>query len=413
MPASSSAPDLAFDPLSADFAADPYRVYTAMRASGQPYYYAPEDTWMLTRYDQVRALTLDPSMLRSVEGLFSADELRAMQVKGGMHDMPFHERYVQHNMLDLEGPQHDRQRKLVFRDFTPALVERQRPYIQALIDRMLAPLFEQETFDFVGDFAVHLPGHVIGHILGVPETDSALLRAWSEAVVSYYNVGRTLEQKRRAEQAAKDFCAYLQDMIAERQKQPRDDLMSRLVEHEKAGRTDSEETISLAMLILMAGHGSTIDVLGSGLHALLRFADQDQRLRHDPGLMRSAVHEMFRFESPLPYFHRFATQDCHVAGRDFPRGTRFGLLYGAANRDPQQFDQADTFDVGRQPVRHIAFGGGAHFCLGNHLARLDMELVFTALHQHFASLELVEEPTYKRGLSVRGPTQLRIAGRLA
>ncbi len=413
MTSTPSSQDFDFDPLSADFAADPYRVYAALRDSGQPYYYAPEDTWMCTGYKQVRALTLDPSMLRSVEGLFSETELRELQIKGGMHDMPFHERYVQHNMLDLEGPQHDRQRKLVFRDFTPALVETQRPYIQALIDRLLQPLRDRQSFDFVGDFAAHLPGHVIGHILGVPEDDCALLRAWSEAVVSYYNVGRTLTQKQRAEQAAKDFCLYLEDMIAERRRQPRDDLMSRLVEHERAGRTNCEETISLAMLILMAGHGSTIDVLGSGLHSLLRFPEQHQRLRDDPSLMRSAVHEMFRFESPLPYFHRFATQDCQIAGRSFPRGTRFGLLYGAANRDPEQFEQADQFDVGRQPVRHIAFGGGAHFCLGNHLARLDMELVFGTLNQRFSAIELTEAPSYKRGLSVRGPKSLQITARPA
>ncbi len=405
---SSPQPPLDFDPLGPAFAADPHASYRRLRDLGRPYYYAPEDTWMLTRYADVRALALDETMLRSVDGLVSPEEQRALQVKAGMHDMPYHERYVQQNMLDIEGQKHDRQRKLVFRDFTPALVERQRPYIQALVDRLLGPLIETGHFDFVGDFAAHVPGHVIGHILGVPEADSPQLRRWSEHVVRYYNVGRTIEQKQQAETAVREFHAYLSGMIAERHKRPTDDLMSRLVTHEKAGRTDADETISLAMLILMAGHGSTIDVLGSGLHSLLRFPDQHERLRADPGLMRSAVHEMFRFESPLPYFHRFSTREALVAGQRFPRGTRFGLLYGAANRDPEQFENADHFDVGRQPVRHIAFGGGAHFCLGNHLARLDMEIIFTALNQRLRSIQLREEPTYKRGLSVRGPQALQI-----
>ncbi len=403
-----AAPPFEFDPLSADFAADPHASYTRMRDLRRPYYYAPEDTWMLTRYADVRALALDDTMLRSVEGLVSPEEQRALQIKGGMHDMPYHERYVQQNMLDIEGEKHDRQRKLVFRDFTPALVERQRPYIQSLVDRLLGPLIEAGRFDFVNDFAAHVPGHVIGHILGVPEADSPQLRRWSEHVVRYYNVGRTAVQKQQAETAVREFHAYLSDMIAQRHKRPTDDLMSRLVEHEKAGRTDADETISLAMLILMAGHGSTIDVLGSGLHSLLRFPDQHQRLRSDPGLMRSAVHEMFRFESPLPYFHRFSTTEAVVAGQSFPRGTRFGLLYGAANRDPEQFERAHQFDVGRQPVRHIAFGGGAHFCLGNHLARLDMEIIFTALNQRLRQIALVEQPIYKPGLSVRGPQALEI-----
>jgi len=159
----------------------------------------------------------------------------------------------------------------------------------------------------------------------------------------------------------------------------------------------------------MAGHGSTIDVLGSGMHALLRFPDQLARLRAEPGLIQTAVPEMFRFESPLPFFHRYATAETTIAGRSFPRGTKFGLLYGAANRDPARFDRPDLFDAGRHPNRHLAFGGGAHFCLGNHLARLDMEVIFSTLLRRFADIDLVELPRYKSGLSVRGPRSLRLA----
>ena len=187
--------------------------------------------------------------------------------------------------------------------------------------------------------------------------------------------------------------------------------MSRMVEHRDAGRMTEDELVATTMLILMAGHGSTIDVLGSGMHALLRFPDQHQKLRDDPGLINLAVQEMFRFESPLPYFHRFATEDTEVGGRMFKAGTRFGLLYGAANRDPSRFENADQFDVTRSPNRHIAFGGGTHFCLGNHLARLDMDVIFTTLNERFASFDLVKEPAYKPGLSVRGPFSLDIAVR--
>ena len=171
---------------------------------------------------------------------------------------------------------------------------------------------------------------------------------------------------------------------------------------------NEDEFISTCMLILMAGHGSTIDVLGSGLHALLRFPDQMDKLRADPGLIRTAIPEMFRYESPLPFFHRYATEETEIAGRPFPRGTKFGLLYGAANRDPAQFERADEFDIARHPNRHLAFGGGAHFCLGNHLARLDMEVIFTALLRRFSRIELAEQPVYKRGLSVRGPRSLAL-----
>jgi cytochrome P450 len=144
------------------------------------------------------------------------------------------------------------------------------------------------------------------------------------------------------------------------------------------------------------------------MHAMLRFPDQMARLKADPSLMPTAVQEMFRFESPLPFFDRYAAEEVEVGGITYPRGTRFGLLYGAANRDPAQFDRPDHFDVGRTPNRHLAFGGGAHFCLGNHLARLDMDVIFTTLFRTFRQINLVEVPEYKRSLSVRGPRALRL-----
>ncbi|MDN3718804.1 cytochrome P450 [Roseibium salinum] len=187
-----------------------------------------------------------------------------------------------------------------------------------------------------------------------------------------------------------------------------------MIESERQGHMNHDEFISTAMLILMAGHGSTIDVLGSGMHALLKFPDEMTRLRAEPSLMKTAVQEMFRFESPLPFFHRYAAQDVTICGTPYPRGTKFGVLYGSANRDPKQFPEPDRFDVGRSPNWHIAFGRGAHFCLGNHLARLDMDIIFSTLLKRFKSIELVEDtPAYKSGLSVRGPKSLQISWKAA
>jgi len=159
----------------------------------------------------------------------------------------------------------------------------------------------------------------------------------------------------------------------------------------------------------MAGHGSTIDAMGSGMHALLRFPEQMMRLRRDPSLIGTAVQEMFRYESPLPFMHRYNTEDVKVNGQAFSKGTRFGVLYGSANRDPQQFENPDSFNITRQPNRHLAFSRGAHFCMGNHLSRLDMEIVFTTLLRRFSDIRLTgDEPEYRRGLSVRGPKSLQI-----
>ena len=399
-----------FDPTSAAFADDPYTAYAALRALDQPYYFAPIDTWLLTRVADVERVALDKSMVRSTETLLTTEERREQQRQRNWHDMPNHERFVQVNLLETEGETHDRLRKVVFREFTPAMISRQREATQAYVDRLLGKLGDEREIDFVQEFASHVPGLIIGHILGVPDADAPKLRHWSEEIVRFYDVGRDDDDKARAELATTEFHDFLTALLKDRARAPKDDLLSRLIEHRNAGALSQDELISTAMLILMAGHGSTIDVLGSGLHALLRFPDQHARLRDDPGLIKTAVQEMFRFESPLPFFHRFATEEAVVGGKRFPAGTRFGLLYGAANRDPERFDNPDLFDIARTPNRHMAFGGGIHFCLGNHLARLDMDVIFTTLNARFRKIELVDQtPQYKQSLSERGPVSLRIA----
>lgn len=397
-----------FAPLSPDFAADPYPAYARLREQEGLHYYPDFDIWLASRFEDVAAIANDRTMVRSLEGLISPGEIAAQKRAGNWHDMPHHSRFVQFSLLDSDGPVHDRLRAQVFRLFTPVMVANLRDGIQAYVDRLIGALKDRQEIDFVGDLAAHVPGHIIGRLLGVPDEDCPQLRVWSENIVQYFDIDRSDERKAVAETNTAEFYGYLCRLKAERLCSPQPDLISELIAAEQAGQMNEDEFISTCMLILMAGHGSTIDVLGSGLHALLRFPDQMARLRADPGLIRTAVPEMFRFESPLPFFHRYCTEDTEIAGKRFPRGTKIGLLYGAANRDPAQFAAAGQFDIGRTPNRHLAFGSGAHFCLGNHLARLDMEIIFTTLLRHFSLIELIETPVYKRGLSVRGPKSLKV-----
>lgn len=400
---------ISFDPLSAEFAADPYPAYAALRQLDTPYYYKDVDSWMLTRMADIEAVAADRSMVRSLDDQLSEVERKEAQRKINWHDMPYHERFVQTNLLESEGAVHHRLRTVVFREFTKSMIAGQRDAIQSFVDGKLDALADQGSFDFIEDFAAHVPGHIIGRLLGVPDAHCPQLRIWSENVVRFFDVGRDDADKAIAEQATKEFYLFLTDLIAERRKAPQDDLLSKMIVHHDTGRLSEDELIATAMLILMAGHGSTIDVLGSGMHALLRFPDQQQKLRSNPDLITTAVQEMFRFEAPLPYFHRFATQDCEIGGQKFQAGTRFGLLYGAANRDPARFENPDVFDITRSPNRHIAFGRGAHLCLGNHLAALDMDVIFSTLNRRFAKIELAGgPPEYKRGLSVRGPQALKV-----
>ena len=401
----SSAP--VFDPLAESFARDPYSAYTKLREQEEPFYFESFDGWLLSRFVDVEKAALNPTFVRAPGAFMSDEEVAAERRKANWHDMPNHSRFVQVNLLESDGDDHFRMRKVVISMFTGRYVERHRGMIQRYVDALLDELLEQQDIDFIADLACHVPGHIIGNVLGVPDEDCPQLRIWSEDVVRFFDVGRDDYDKALAERSTTEFYEYLSDLIAQRRKQPQDDLVSTLIAAQDAGQIDETELIATCMLILMAGHGSTIDVMGTGMHALLQHPEQMARLRSEPGLINTAVQEMFRYESPLPFFHRYATEVCEVMGRAFPKGSKFGLLYASANRDPERFENADQFDIARSPNRHIAFGRGAHLCLGNHLSRLDMEIMFLTLLRRTRSIELgTDEVEFKRGLSVRGPVAL-------
>ncbi len=400
--------DIVFDPLSPDFARDPYPTYAALRAHG-PWYWEAGGLWLLSRFDDVFKAAVNPKLVRSLEGIETPQEIADARRRANWHDMPHHARFVQFSLLDSDGEVHHRLRRRMFGEFTQGRIQALRGEIEAHVDRLLSDLEGRDGFDLIEDFAAHVPGHIIGRLLGVPDEDCPILRTWSENIVQFFDIDRSHARKALAEATTTEFYHYLLTLAAERRKAPRDDLISRLVAAWDAAELTEDEFISTCMLVLMAGHGSTIDVLGSGLHALLRHPDALQRLRDEPALTATAVQEMFRYESPLPFFHRHVTEAVDINGFTLAKGAKVGLLYGCANRDEAAFPGADRFDPARVPNRHLAFGGGAHLCLGNHLARLDMEIIFGKLLRRFRHIELAEIPIYKTGLAVRGPQTLRIS----
>lgn len=402
-----------FTPYSEAYAENPYTQHAALRALPDPYYFKDFDGWIFSRYHDIRALATSPQMVRSTEPFMSDEERAAEQRRKDWHDMPNHERLIQVNLLDSDGPDHMRLRKLVFGMFTNAYVERHRDMIQSYANKLLTPLFEQETFDFTNDLAVHIPGHIIGNVLGVPDEDCPQLRTWSEDVVQFFDFNRSAEDKARAERATSEFDDYLKDLIKTRRKAPKEDLLSTLIEAHDAGKLNETELVATAMLILMAGHGSTIDVMGSGLHALLTHPDQHEKLRQNPEHLPTAIQEMFRYDTPLPFFHRYAAADVELCGYHIPKGTKIGLLYASGNHDPAAFEHPDSFDITRTPNRHLSFGQGAHLCLGNNLSRLDMEILFETLLRRTKSIEIAGPAPFKKGLTIRGPETLPISVRPA
>lgn len=401
-----------FNPLTAGFGANPWPVYARLRAQPGLPFWPGFDGHLASRMADVRAIALDRRMVRAPAAFAPPDQVRAMQVAGNFYDMPFHERYVQTSMLETDGPDHDRLRRAVFPFFTKTRLESLRGFVTIWVDRALDQLIPQERIDFIGDLAAHLPGQVIGHLIGTDPALAPQMTEWSDDVVSYFDIDRTAAKKARAEEATRLFAALLETLHADRAARARDDLMSAMIEAERAGLMTHDELIATIMQILHAGHGSTIDVLGSGMVALLEHPEQAAMLRANPALMPQAVQEMFRFAAPLPFFHRYAAQDLTICGRDWPKGTRFGLLYAAANRDPDAFADPDRFDIMRRPNVHLAFGAGVHVCLGNNLARLNMEILFATLLARAPLLAADGPARWKAGLQAHGPTKLplRLAG---
>jgi len=401
-----------FEPYSGEFARDPYPAYARMRREFPVYYHEGWGAWLFSRYEDIKMLVMDERLGRTMDHVMSRDEIAADRERRDWDAAPNHSRYVKVSILDSEGELHDRLRKAVFRMFTPARVNQLRGFIQGLIDHQIDALGPVTEFDFIEDLVASVPGFVIGEMLGVPEPDRPRLRAWSEDIVQFFEPERTVAHRELAEQATTEFAVYLADLTAIRREQPRDDLISEMIAwRDGAERLNQHELISTAMTVLMAGHGSTIDALGNGMLALLRHPEQMGALKADAGLILTAVQEMFRYDAPLPYFHRYALEDMEYRGYSFKKGTKLGFLYASANRDEACFDNPDTFDIRRDPNRHLAFGGGVHHCLGSHLARLNMEIIFKTVLRRLPGLSLdvaEDDLEWKPGILTRSLARLPV-----
>jgi cytochrome P450 len=404
------APEVDFRPYDPGFAADPYPVYARLRDESPVFYSVQTGLTLVARHDDVRTLVLDGRFGRSMDHLSTSEELARRRLEAGWDRLPTYSRYVRVNLLETEGADHTRLRRLVAAAFGPRRIRELRDRVRVLVECLLDERFEQRRMDFVADLAAPLPVQVIAELLGWPEHERHRLRPWSARIVRLYEKDHTTQDEERAESAATEFAAMLTELAAERRATPRDDLVSALVAvRDEGDRLTADELISTCMLLLNAGHEATANAAGNGLWALLRHPDQMARLREDPTLLPSAIDEMLRYDAPLQLFHRHVFEDMEYGGYELRRGEQIGLLYGSANRDSQAFERPDDFDVGRAPNRHLAFGAGVHFCLGAQLARLELEVLFGTLLSRLPMLRLDgEPPRYRPGLVFRGLEALNV-----
>ena len=404
----STASPVEFRPYEASFAADPYPVYARLREQSPIFFSEEVGMTLFTRYAEIRALLIDRRLGRTMNHVVTpAERQRAAQ---RWAHLPNYNRFVRVNLLEMEGSDHLRVRRLVSAALDPRRIRKLRVRIEAIVKELLDPIAPRGRMEFLEELAVPLPVHMISELLGWPAEKRDRLRPWSAQIVRLYEKDYTKEDEARAESATTEFAAALDELAQARQAEPHDDLVSALVAARDHGnRLSRDELIATCMLLLNAGHEATVNGAGNGLLALLRHPDQFAKLRNDPKLIPTAIEEMLRYDAPLHLFHRFALEDFEHGGIQFKRGDMLGFLYGSANRDPQAFERADEFDVRRHPNAHLAFGSGAHFCLGAPLARLELEILFTTLLQRLPGIRLYGgTPEFRRGLVFRGLKELRV-----
>ncbi|MET8504185.1 cytochrome P450 [Streptomyces sp. NPDC004787] len=392
----------AFDPWSPEFVADPYPAYERLRATGRAHWYAPTRQWLIPHYEDVSALLRDRRLGRTYTHRFSHEEF-GRPAPDPAHE-PFHT-LNDHGLLDLEGADHGRIRRLVSKAFTPRTVERLAPTVRRLAAGLVADLVAAGGGDLQAAVAEPLPVAVIAEMLGIPEEDEerARLRPWSADICGMYELNPSEETARRAVRASIEFSDYLRELIARRREDPGEDLISGLL-----GVTEltEQEMISTCVLLLNAGHEATVNTTVNGWWTLLRHG---VRPDSDPGKLSTAVEELLRYDTPLQMFERWVLDDIELGGVVIPRGSEVALLFGSANRDPARFGpSADALDLNRADNPHITFGAGIHYCLGAPLARLELGAVFAELLRQAPGLRLVAEPVRKPGYVIRGFEELLV-----
>ncbi len=378
---------------------NPYPKYHQLRAAA-PRFRDPElGLLFLSTYADCAQALKDPKLGRAPQDVES-------QLGGNRRPRG---RRVRPSMLFLNPPEHTRQRKLVSRGFTPRRVEGLRPHIEELTDECLDHLADAGEGDVMDLLAFPLPVAVIGELVGVPREEQAQFRDVAPQLTAGLDPILSDEQLDRVEEAREFFQSYFLDLAAQRRAEPRDDLMSVLVQAEASGDIlDEDEIMSVVILLFAAGFETTTNLIGSGLLALLHNPDQRQRLHEDRSLLPTAIEEMLRYESPVQVNGRYALEDTEIGGEPIAAGQSVVTFLGAGNRDPEQFPDPDRFDVGRDDGAPLSFGGGIHYCLGAALARLEGQVVFDRLLERFGDLELLEEPTFRPSVTLRGVEALRV-----
>jgi cytochrome P450 len=378
--------------LTPEFYLDPYPTYRALREN-QPVNLMPNGSYFLTRYDDLVTAYKNTKV-------FSSDKRREFSPKYGNSLL-----YEHHttSLVFNDPPAHTRVRRLIMGALSPRAIAEMEGYLIALVERLLDAVEAKGSFELIGDFASAIPVEVIGNLLDVPHDEREPLRDWSLAILGALEPVISPEVFARGNRAVADFLAYLETLVARRREKPGNperDVLTRLIQGEANGeRLTTKELLHNCIFLLNAGHETTTNLIGNGLVALSEHPAEKRRLIQNPDLIKTAVEEILRYESSNQLGNRMTTERVELSGVMLEQGTPVTLCIGAANRDPGQFETPETFDVGRMPNRHLAFGTGAHQCAGMALARLEGAIAIARFLKRFPNYALNGGPV--RGGRVR------------
>lgn len=395
-----------FNPFTAEFRRDPHATFRHMREEHPFYYSRVFQAYIATRYDDVQGVLRNPSFTTDR----SNTEIMKTLSKSTQKDPEYHA-MIQRNLLMLDGDEHRQLRGLVGKAFTPRRVEALRSRIEGLVDELLDDMAKSEDVELIRDLAHPLPINVILEMLGLPTKDRHKFAAWSKHLAQLLDPLQAEGGDANIRQAVKELNAYLRPILEDRRQEPRDDLLSAMLQAEEDGeRLNERDLLALVTLIMVAGHETTTSLIGNTVIELLRSPGERKRLQDNPELLETAVDEFVRFAGPVLLTDRAATEECEVAGHKIRPGQLVVCVIAAANRDPEQFEDPERLDVGRESNHHLGFGLGNHFCMGAQLARLETRIAIGKLLERFPDFTGPTEPDdYSRSMILRGPTALPIS----
>jgi cytochrome P450 len=378
-----------YDLYGPEFRADPHATFARMREHdpifSQPGIDGETMIWFVTRHEDAAAVLLDDEhFVRDPRLALTEEELAAQSLPPALQ-------MIDEHMLNRDGADHRRLRRLVTKAFTPRVVEQLRPRVQAIADDLLDAVEERGEMDLSADYAFPLPITVIAELLGVPSADHGRFKEWSDAIIT--PVFEDEEMEGLFAQMG-EFVAYLTDFFARRRAEPRDDLVSALLAaRDEEDALSETELFGTVVLLIVAGHETTVGLIGNAVLNLLANPDQLDLVRADPSVLPGAVEEVLRYEGPVERaLSRWAASDVELGGQTIRRGELVIAILNAANRDAERFPEPDRLHVCRADTKHLAFGRGSHYCLGAPLARLEAEIALETLFRRLPGLRLAVEP---------------------